>query len=310
MKRNKGYLYVIISSIIFGLMPLFAKFIYENGGNALSLIFYRYILSLPVLYAFIKKDKSSSMKITIVEFKKLLLLSLFGYGITGLLLFISYNYISTGMATTIHYVYPIFVIIGLVFFHKEKINLLKIISVVFCTIGVGLFSDDTGGSNLIGVIIAFMSGITYAFYIVNVDKWGLKDMNLYKLTFYLSFISAMLVLIYGIITKTFIFSITLKGWIATVILSFLTTVVGVVLFQSGIKIIGPQSSAIFSTFEPITSVLIGIIVFKEIFNIKTFIGSLFILLAVIITARNDSKETKENGQNEDEEDKDRVLSLK
>lgn len=294
--KNLGFIAVIISAIIFGSMPLIAKIIYSNGGNAVSLIFYRFFLSLPILYCLVKKSKNIDIKITRVEFMNLIIVSLFGYSATAILLFISYNYISTGMATTLHFVYPIFVVLGGIIFYKDKPNLLKILCVALCTVGVILFSKDSGSGSLLGIVLAFVSGITYSFYILFIDKSGLKEMYPFKLTFYLCLISSVIAFLYSLITGTFTMNIALQGWLLTILLSIMVSVGAVSLFQYGIKSVGPQNTAIFSTFEPITSVIIGIIAFKEVFDLRTLIGSVFILSAVVITASSERSKTKSSLQ--------------
>lgn len=77
---------------------------------------------MPILYIMLKTNKSVSIKITKEELKKLALVATIGYVGTGMLLFLSYNYVPTGMATTIHFIYPILVITGCVVFYKERIN--------------------------------------------------------------------------------------------------------------------------------------------------------------------------------------------
>ena len=292
--KNLGFIAVIISAIVFGSMPLLAKIIYVNGGNATSLIFYRFFLSVPILYWLVKKNKTVDIKVTKLELKNLILVSVFGYSATALLLFISYNYISTGMATTLHFVYPIFVVLGSIIFYKDKPSLLKIICVIFCTVGVVLFSENSGSISIFGILAAFISGVTYSFYILFIDKSNLKDMHPFKLTFYLCFISSIIIFVYSLLTGTFTMDMTLLGWILTILLSLSVSVGAVSLFQYGIMTVGSQNTAIFSTFEPITSVIIGILVFYETFTLRTFIGSVFILVAVVITAMAESSEVKSN----------------
>lgn len=53
----KGYLCVIGSAVVFGCMPLGAKIIYANGVNPVSLVSYRNILSLPVIFLILKAGK-------------------------------------------------------------------------------------------------------------------------------------------------------------------------------------------------------------------------------------------------------------
>lgn len=279
--KSKGILAVILSGTIFGSMPLMAKIVYEAGGNAISLTFYRFLLILPFLYLLIKQNKNENLKITKEELKKIALVGTLGYGATALLLYLSYNYIPSGMATTIHFIYPVFVILGCILFFKEKTNMIKIIAVILCIFGVFMFYDGDGSVNFTGIILSFASSITFAFYTVYIDKSGLKKMNTIKLTFYLCIIASIMMFFFSIATNTFTIDIKPIGWLITLILS-LSVGLGVNLFQIGIKTVGPQSTSILSTFEPITSVIIGVLILNESFGIKTIIGSGLILIAVIL----------------------------
>lgn len=279
--KSKGILAVILSGTIFGSMPLMAKIVYEAGGNAVSLTFYRFLLILPFLYLLIKQNKNETLMITKEEFKKIALVGTLGYGATALLLYLSYNYIPSGMATTIHFIYPVFVILGCILFLKEKTTLVKVVAVIFCIIGVFMFYDGDGNINFTGIILSFASSITFAFYTVYIDKSGLKKMNTMKLTFYLCIIASIMMFFFSIITKTFTIDIKPIGWLITLLLS-LSVGLGVNLFQIGIKTVGPQSTSILSTFEPITSVVIGVLILNESFGIKTILGSGLILIAVIL----------------------------
>lgn len=279
--KSKGILAVILSGAIFGSMPLMAKFVYEAGGNAVSLTFYRFLLILPFLYILLKQNNNETLKITKQEFKKILLVSTLGYGSTPLLLYSSYNYIPSGMATTIHFIYPVFVILGCILFFKEKTNMIKIIAVTLCILGVFMFYKGDGSINFTGIFLSFASSITFAFYTVYIDKSGLKKMNTVKLIFYLCMMASVMILLFSIATNTFVINIKPAGWLFTIILS-LSVGLGAVLFQIGIKTVGPQSTSILSTFEPITSVIIGVLILNESFGIKTVLGSGLILIAVIL----------------------------
>ncbi|WP_353092616.1 DMT family transporter [Tissierella praeacuta] len=279
--KSKGILAVMISAIVFGSMPLMAKIVFREGGNPISLAFYRFLLIIPFLYLLIKKDKKESLKITKEEFKKIALVGIMGYGATALLLYLSYNYIPSGMATTIHFIYPVFVILGCILFFKEKPSIVKIIAVILCILGVSMFYDGNGDINLMGIFLSFASSITFAFYTIYLDKSGLKEISTIKLTFYLCSIAAVMMFLFSIGTKTFTIHMKPLGWLMTLCLS-LSVGLGVNLFQIGIKIVGPESTSILSTFEPITSVIIGILILDESFGVKTFIGIGAILAAVIL----------------------------
>ena len=225
--KQRGALAVIISAIVFGSMPLMAKIVYQYGSNPISLVFYRFSLVLPFLFFWVRKNRKDSLKVNSGELKKIIIVSVFGYATTALSLFISYIYIPSGMATTIHFTYPIFVILGCIAFFKEKTNIIEMVSVILCFLGIIAFYDGSSEINLMGIGLAFISGITYAFYTIYIDKSGLKEMGTIKLTFYLCLISSIIILIFGIITQSLIIDMKPMGWIISISLSILAGIGGV-----------------------------------------------------------------------------------
>lgn len=293
LKKYTGYLAVIISGIVFGCMPLLAKVVFSNGGNAINLVFWRFFIAIFPLYIIIKRNKNISLELTKMEIKQIIILGIIGYSGTAVTLFLSYNYITTGMATTLHFVYPVFVILGYALFYKEKINVVKFISVILCTVGIFMLYDGNASISILGIFLAFLSGITYAFYVLYIDKSGLKSMNPIKLTMYLSLVGSFVMLLFSIVTGSFTIRLNSIGWIFTFILAVVVALGAVTLLSVGIKLIGPQSSSILSTLEPITSVIIGSVVFGEKLGARGIIACSLILIAVVIIAIFDIKKEEE-----------------
>lgn len=282
--RAKGFAFVIMSAVFFGLVPLFVKTITAEGCNTLSVSFYRFLLSLPAMYA-VLKIKNIPLGITGEQLKKIIIITAFGYGGTAVLLFSAYNFIPSGMATTLHFVYPVFTILGCIIFFKAKIIPLKIVSVVLCMCGMFLFHNGEGGANILGMVLAFMSGITYSFYIIYIGNGGLKEMPPAKMIFYMNTVAAAMIFVMALLMGEFTTDLTPKAWIVAFLFASFTSLVGVFGFQIGVKYIGPESASILSTFEPITSVIVGIMVYNESFGIKAVLGCICILASAVIVAK-------------------------
>ncbi|MBS6500198.1 DMT family transporter [Clostridium tertium] len=281
--KIKGILFTILSAIIFGFTPALANITYEFGNNSLSMTFFRNLLAIPILF-FILKYKRISLKVEKKELKHIFILSLIGVALTTALLYSSYSYIGVGVATTLHFMYPIFVALACRFIFNETLGKRKVLSLVMAFLGVALFMDMKSSNNLLGALMALISGLTYAFYIVYLEKKELVKINPYKLSFYIvSFVSFEMLIgnIFGGYIK---FNLSLKIYILMIIISLLTSIVGVILFQVGVSIIGSTSASIFSLFEPITSVISGLLLFNESIDIKKIIGCLVIFIAVTYLA--------------------------
>ena len=282
--RTKGLLATMISAVFFGFIPLFVKTICAGGGNSVSAAFYRFFLSVPILYIYLKAQ-GISMRVTRTEFAKIALITIFGYGGTAVLLFSSYNFIPSGMSTTIHFMYPVFTILGCMIFFKEKVSPLKLLCVALCFGGILLFYNGESGGSVLGMALSFLSGVTYAFYTIYLEKSGLQKMENLKLIFYMNTVAAAMILVMALLTAQFTLRLPPLAGGTAVFFATATSLFGVLGYQIGVKCIGPQNAAILSTFEPITSVIVGVLVYREAFSARTLLGCLCVLSAVVIVAK-------------------------
>lgn len=287
----KGYLFIITSAIIFGCTPLGAKFSYADGVNSLTLVFLRNFLSLPIL-AILAKGASGSLSIRKDALNEISLIALFGCCLTPILLFTSYHYISSGMATVFHFLYPAATVLGSLLFLHEKVGRGSLASILICTGGIALFYDPREPINLLGSVFALLSGITYAIYIILLTKCRHKEIAGFKLSFYVAGISSVILFLVCVGTKQLILPSNINVWLVAFVFSFALSVCAVVLFQTGTFLVGGQRAAILSTCEPITSLIVGFIVFHETISVRTLIGSFCVILATIMIAVFDSAENK------------------
>lgn len=288
-KYYRGFILTMVSAVIFGSSPLAAKIIYEGGCNPISLVLYRNLLPIPLLFMMAHKNEKAEIGIKKSEFKKITILAIFGSVLTATFLFSSYNYISTGTATTIHFIYPVMVFIASIIFLKEPVTIKKLICIILCAIGIALFYTPGEGFSKMGLILALISGITYSIYIIYLDESGLDYMDRFKLNFYMCLISSILLLAFTLATNTLTFSLTPKAWFITLLFSLSLNIFAVIPFQIGVSLISPQRASIISTFEPITSIIIGILILNEPFSLKILTGCVLILLSVILLTIFDMK---------------------
>lgn len=287
-KVFRGYVYSILSAVIYGLMPLMAKYIYADGVNALTLVFLRNFLALPSL-ALLAFFESKTLKIKIKPFFSISILSFLGCTITPILLFSSYNYIPSGTATVFHFIYPtLVVIIGLIFLRK-KIAKTTLLSIVLCFVGIVLFYNKQDAFHFGGAGLALASGVTFATYVVLLSKFNNLKNSGFMFSFYIALWSSIITFVISILTKQLSLPTTISGWGLCVLFALSVTTGAVVLFQQGAFIIGGEKTAILSTLEPITGVIVGVLVLNETCRFNTVIGSIFVIAASVIIAVNDIK---------------------
>ena len=279
---SKSKVCLILSAFIYGFAPILAKFAYKSGANGITLTFLRTFLMLPLLF-FIMIFRKVSFKLTKKELIDIILLGVVGGSFSMISLYAAYDYISTGLATTLHFIYPLIIVITSAVVYKEKIKKIKLV-----TLGMFMFVDLNNTADKIGVILAILSGIFYSFYVVYMYRSKLDEMDYIKLTFYLMIIMSIGTYIFGLTTDSLVFEkMDYKAWILSVAISLIITLGAVPLFQVGVRCEGASTAGIVSAFEPITSIILGAVFLGETMGLVQYIGGGLIIIGVILTEKYD-----------------------
>ena len=284
--QTKGVILAIISAICYGMNPLGALFLYEEGLNVNSVIFYRFTFAsiLLAIFMLIKKDSFY------LKFKEIILLALLGllFGISAISLFNSFLYMDAGLASTVLFIYPIFVAIIMALFFKEKNSIITILSIIFAFLGVVLLyeSDGANVSNF-GIFLVIVSSLCYAIYIVIINQY--LKISALKVTFYSMLFCTITILIHSSFDSSLNIMplINFNMWFYTIFLALVPTIISLLFLIKAIQLIGSTSASILGALEPLTAVLIGVYVFNEKITFWLVIGIVFILFGVLLIVLKD-----------------------
>ena len=275
---KKGYFLTFISAVIFGFTPTIARLTYNLGNNGITMAFFRHLFVIPLLLLIIKA-KGYSLKLTREQFKHICKVGIIGNGLTVIMLYSSYSYIQVGSATVLHFMYPMFVCLISSIYFKDKLSKSTIVCLIIATIGITFFIE-VGGS-MLGILLSLGSGIFFAYYVVGVDKLGLKDLNPYVLNFYFAIVIALSIGIVGMITNQLILLQPGKVYLYALVVAVLASIVAIICLQQGIKRIGGTKASIVSMFEPVTSIIFGLLFLNEQLSLFKMIGCILILGSII-----------------------------
>lgn len=182
--KAKGYILGAIAAASYGMNPLFALPLYKEGMDPDSVLFFRYLFAIPIMALMIKSRRRSFR----LQRKEILPLIIMGImvALSSLTLFLSYNYMEAGIASTLLFVYPIMVALIMSCVFKEEIKPLTIFCIFMALSGIGLLYQGDNGQpiSLQGVLLVMASALSYAIYIVGVNRSTLKEIPTVKLTFY------------------------------------------------------------------------------------------------------------------------------
>lgn len=276
-----GYLLGAIAAASYGLNPTFALPLYADGMNPDSVLLLRYGLAIPMV-AVMALLRGRSLRI-----HRSSVLPLVGLGmlmaISSLALFFSYNYMAAGIASTILFVYPLMVAIIMAVFCHEKLTMHTILCILLATSGILILynTGDGGTLSLIGTLIVIASALSYAIYLVAINQKRLAGIATLAVTFWVLLFGSTLFLgriIFGAAEMTL--PSTWYLWLDSAALAVFPTVISLVCTTRAIQIIGSTPTAILGALEPVTAVVMGILLFGEGMTGREAFGISMILVAV------------------------------
>ena len=280
--KTKGFILGAIAAASYGMNPLFTLPLYSAGMSVDTVLFYRYSLAVIVLGIMMKFQKQS-FAIKRVDVLPLCIMGLL-FAFSSLFLFMSYNYMDAGIASTILFVYPVLVAIIMAVVFKEKVSPITMFSIALAFVGISMLCKSPGGQtlSLVGITFVFLSSLSYAIYIVGVNRSSLKDMPIAKLTFYvLLFGLSVYVVRLQFCTELQVIP-TPMLWINAVSLAVFPTVISLVTMTKAIQYIGSTPTAILGALEPVTALFFGVLVFGEQLTPRIILGILMVITAVTL----------------------------
>ena len=260
--RTKGYMLGALSAASYGVNP-FAVYMYDDGMSVDSVLFYRYAFAA-VLLGGLMYARGESLRLS---GKELLLLFVEGliFSFSSITLFLAYQYIDVSIASTLLFCYPALVAIIMMLFFKEKPSVITVAAIVLVGIGIALLNSGGDGSvdNVIGVLLVVSSSLAYAIYIVSVQKTALARMSSLKVGFYSILFGSLIYIVRLDMCTSLQWLPTMRSGICAVVLAVFPTIISLTALAKSIKYIGSTAAAILGALEPVTAVLIGVIVFGE-----------------------------------------------
>lgn len=282
LNRLKGFLYALLTSITFGLIPLFTLPLMAKGIGYDSILFYRFTMAALalVIIMFFKKE---SFQVKRGEIPFLILLGIF-YTISALFLFWGYTVMSARIATTLHFTYPVFVTLLMVLFFREKTSVTTNLAILAAIGGVASLSIDSSDTqiSLTGILLVLLSAVGYALYIVTVNKSRLRTISGRKLTLYAFMVSAALFLIKAGFHEGIQSLPDQASLLNVLLLAILPTVVSNIALIQAVRYLGGTLTSIMGAMEPVTAVCVGVVMFNEPFTFNLIVGILLIIGAVLL----------------------------
>lgn len=287
----RGVVNGIISGVSFGMIPLFSIPVIAAGMDNVSILVYRFLFGSAAMLAILLLRKTN-MRVSLSELLRIVSLAIF-YITTALATLECYKYLSSGIATALVYTDPIWcALIGLAFL-GDKFSIKLTSSILLASLGVmmmtGVFSGD-GTFSMIGLLLGLASGLAYGIFLILVPRLKVKHIASLKLTFYVFFTGMWLLIAYSLMTNGGVEEVPDSScWLDLALLGLIPTAISNICVTVSLKLIDSTIVAILGAFEPLTAMVVGVVILGEPLGFIGVVGGMLILVAVAILTINPQK---------------------
>ncbi|MBD5646979.1 MAG: DMT family transporter [Desulfovibrio sp.] len=280
-----GFLYGLLSSAAFGLIPLFSLPLLRAGLSVQTALAYRFSIAALVLWPLLRL-RGERFALRGIDLCKLAALSL-AYMVAVLFFFESFYYLPSGIAATIQFLYPVMVMLIMIAFFHERFYWNVGLAVALALGGVALLSvagPQTGAATVSfwGVCLGLLSGLANGLYMIGLQVARVPNLSGLVMTFYIMAFGAVIAVADGLAQGSLQWIDTWPELLSATLLALVTAVFSNLTLILAIQRIGSTLASVLGVMEPLTAVAVGILVFGEPFTMPLAGGVALITAAVLL----------------------------
>lgn len=284
-----GVLYIILSAVAYGFLPIFAIYAYQGGFNVMTLLAFRFLLAALLFFLVIGVTKER-LKITKNQLLSLALMGTVLYAAQSFTYFSAVKFIPASLAALLLYTYPIYVTILAVFIEKEPLSKHTVFAILLSLGGLTMILGTSFGEvNMTGLLLALTAAIVYAVYILTGNRL-VKGVPPVTATAFISLFASLTFMTIGATTGDLHFHIQAQGWWAMIGIMLISTVLAMFTFFKGLNLIGSTKSSILSTVEPFVTVLLSTMLLGEQLSWLQMVGGVTVLTGAMLVVLSRSKQ--------------------
>lgn len=282
-RQTMGLIFTVIAAALFGTIGIFGKRAGAIDLSVTTLLLSRFLLATVILWAvvYVTSDASRPQSHRVIGLEIGLGVI---YGIMSVAYFESLAWLSAGVAALLLFTYPVQVTLASALVLGERLTLPKAVALLAATAGVILVV--VGDAVVIagaGVVLVGIASICYTVYTMG-TRAMLGDVDPLVHVAYVFLGVTVTVLAYGLTAGSVTVPSGPDSWLVIAGITFVGTVVPLVLFTEGLARIEASRASILSTSEPLTTVLLGVVLLDEVLTVSVALGALLILVGVVGTS--------------------------
>ena len=287
--NKRAFFNIILAGLLWGTSGVFVHFLAPLGFSSVQMTAMRAVVSAFVICIYVLISDKSLFKVSIKELLMFLVSGIFIF-LTATLYYAAMQMSSVSTAVMLMYTAPIFVLIYSVSFLGEKLNLIKVLSIFGMIAGCAFVSGIIGGMkfNVIGILLGFASGISYAIYNIATKIEMRHGSNPLSATLYNFIFMSIIALLSCNAPK--MFDLTMVNPMAAIPLmigiGIFTCITPYFLYTLAIKELPVGVASALGIIEPMAATIYSVVFFREELGLLPACGIVLIMLSVVLLGKN------------------------
>lgn len=278
---GRGTVFMLISALCYGVSPALVKIQFEFGLNSSSVLMYRSGFAALIIFGIMLIQKKTIL-VSSVDLKRLFIVGFF-CALSLTVLVESYAFIDVGLASALHYTFPMFVNVLSALLFRQVLTRSRLISLLLGLSGVFVLAFNTSQKGAaFGLLLAVLSGFLFAVYMLVLERLPFESRNALLVTMYLNLAIALYTMIYNVAFDRLRPISSLPSGLHLILLAVINGVLALLFFRSGVLLLGASRASIVATIEPLFSVMFGILIVGEPLTLMLFFGLMLILAGLLI----------------------------
>ena len=268
----KGCFYAIASGVFFGVIPILILSVTRSGSASSAFcIMMRMAFAAVLLLPFtIRRIKAHPISRSTV--KDMLIAALL-MSCTSILLYTAYQFIPSGIGITLHYTYPLVILLLNVLLFHNRFSRVTMWAMAVSLLGVILLCDTSilPSNAWVGISLALCSSATFTAYFLWLEKRRLGELDPLLFAEILTTFNTCFLLCYVLLTAQTKVTFSL-GMAVSLGLTGVAAILAVTTQALAIKHIGSVYTSILGTLEPIVCALGSALVLHDQISVRTVGG--------------------------------------
>jgi drug/metabolite transporter (DMT)-like permease len=282
-KRNMGFLLVLLTSSLYGIMPALTQRAYAAGVTVETVLTGRYLIGTTLIWIFILITRKP-LKVGKANFFYLMAVGVNVF-VCVFCMTSSYKFLPGAITSLITFLYIVIVNVVEILIGRERAQLFRIVCLMLTVGGLILVVyTPSGGVSLSaqGILLAVAAGVFYAIWAMSMGAKRFAPFSAEVTMGYMLIVPTLANVAKCIMEGAPILPQTAEQWLYVGLLALSPGFIAPIAFCAAVKMIGASTASMINTSEPVFAYFAGMILMGDRLSVNATLGGVLVVAGLLL----------------------------